>query len=80
MRRISLITLAVPAIGLALSACTEPQQPVAQSSTVPPVATPASVPNQVQAGFGNTPVNAGFGNQPVTSGFHNTPGAPANQP
>ena len=86
MRRVSLTTLAISSIGLALSACSEPQpQPTAQSSMpAQPVAqTPAnqtSVPNQVQAGFGNTPVNAGFGNQPVTSGFHDTQGSPSYKP
>ena len=81
MRRISLITLAISSMGVALSGCSEPpQQPTAQSSTPVQPATQTSVPNQVQAGFGNTPVNAGFGNQPVTSGFHDTPGAPSYKP
>lgn len=81
MRRVSLITLAISSIGLALSACSEPPpQPTAQSSTPAQPAAQTSVPNQVQAGFGNTPVTAGFGDQPVTSGFHNTPGAPSYKP
>ena len=81
MRRVSLITLAISSMGVALSACSEPPpQPTAQSSTPAQPAAQAGAPNQVQAGFGNTPVNAGLGNQPVTSGFHDTQGAPSYRP